>query len=386
MMRETLSPRERVLKAINHEEPDRVPIDISAVDEVMDALIEYYGIKTEDEKSTTYMGADGRVFERKKNQAQLLLLEKLHVDFRWAWAPYIGPELQTYPDGSRDGLFGIKRGGFFFGYALEHPLKDAQTVRDIEAYPWNEYANVDHYDYDQFARECRDFHEAGYAVYGGPWAPIAFWAMDLMGMDTLMVAMYDNPEVVNALIGKISDFYYRQAEIMFQKGKGFIDIFFMGDDYGVQNGLMMSRNLWKKFFAPHLERLWKLAKSHGLKVQLHSCGSVRELIPDFIAMGLDVLDPIQVRARGMEPEELKRNYGSWLAFHGSMDTQETLPFGSTKDIRKEVLHRLKTMAPGGGFILSPSQHLLTEIPLENIVTMYETAYEYGFYSVIHKMK
>ncbi len=201
-----------------------------------------------------------------------------------------------------------------------------------------------------------------------------------------MIAMYDNPEVAATLVEKIANFYYRQAEIMFQKGKGYIDIFFMGDDYGVQNGLMMSRRLWKKFFAPHLERFWRLAKSYDLKVQLHSCGSVRELIPDFIEMGLDVLDPIQVRARGMVPEELKKEFGDRLAFHGSIDTQETLPFGSKEDVKKEVLHRLKVMTPGGGFIISPSQHLLTEIPLENIVTMYETVYEYGFYSVIHKIK
>ena len=387
MVKETMSSRERVLKVINHQEPDRIPIDISAVDEVMDALIDYYGIETGEEQETRlYMGTDGRVFERKRHEAQLLLLEKLHVDFRWAWAPYIVPELKTYPDGSRDGLFGIKRGGLFFGYALEHPLKEARSVEEIEAYPWKEYANVDHYDYDQFEQECREFHDMGYAVYGGPWAPIAFWAMDLMGMDTLMMAMYDNPEVVAALVGKIADFYYKQAEIMFQKGKGYIDIFFMGDDYGVQCGLMMSRKLWKKFFAPHLERLWKLAKSYGLKVQLHSCGSVRELIPDFLEMGLDILDPIQVRAQGMNPAELKKDYGHRLSFHGSMDTQETLPFGSELDVKNEVLERLRTMAPGGGFILSPSQHLLTEIPLRNIVTMYETAYEYGFYSVIHKLE
>ncbi|MCX7667423.1 MAG: hypothetical protein N2Z84_00615 [Atribacterota bacterium] len=173
---------------------------------------------------------------------------------------------------------------------------------------------------------------------------------------------------------------------MFQKGKGFIDIFFMGDDYGVRNGPMVSRKLWKKFFAPRLERLWKLAKSYGLKVQLHSCGSVRELVPNFIAMGLDVLNPIQVQAQGMEPEKIKKNYGARLTFHGSMDTQKTLPFGTKEDVQKEVLHRLKTLALGGGFVLSPSQHLLTEIPLENIVTMSETAYEYGFYSTIHKME
>jgi len=144
LRKETLIPRERVLKTIEHQEPDRVALDISAVDEVMDALIDYYGIQVEEEEENKiYMGADGTLFERKRNQAQLLLLEKLHIDFRWAWAPYIGPELRVYPDGSRDGLFGIKRGGLFFGYALEHPLKEAKTIEDIEAYPWEKYTNLD---------------------------------------------------------------------------------------------------------------------------------------------------------------------------------------------------------------------------------------------------
>ncbi|GEM_PF-3473124 len=135
MPQETLSPRERVLKAINHEEPDRVPIDISAVDEVMDALIDYYGIKVDDEEIKIYMGADGRIFERKRNKAQLLLLEKLHVDFRWAWAPYIGPELRTYPDGSRDGLFGIRRGGLFLAMPWSTPCKMPVALKILRLIP-----------------------------------------------------------------------------------------------------------------------------------------------------------------------------------------------------------------------------------------------------------
>ncbi|HSV31322.1 MAG TPA: uroporphyrinogen decarboxylase family protein [Atribacteraceae bacterium] len=380
MLRETMSSRERVITAIEHREPDRVPIDVSAVDEVMEALIGHYGIKTGASAAVhSYIGTDGTLLEGKNREAQLRLLETLHVDFRWAWAPYCGPKLQTYPDGSREGLFGIKRDGLFFGYAVAHPLKEAQTISDIENYPWDLYANVDHYDYDRYREECRFFHEAGYAVYGGPWAPITFWAMDLMGMDRFMMTMYDQPEIVERLLQRIADFYFRQAQIMFEKGKGVTDIFFMGDDYGVQNCPMMSRKLWMRFIAPHLSRLWALAKAHGLKVQLHSCGSVRALIPDFIEMGVDVLDPIQVRAAGMNPAELKKEYGGLLTFHGSMDTQETLPFGTVHDVREEVRHRMTVMAPRGGFIISPSQHLLTEIPTENIVAMYEAAYEYGFY-------
>lgn len=386
MFSKPMTSRERALTAIDRREADRIPIDISAVDEVMDALIDYFEIKDEDkEERKLFMGADGTLVERRRFEAQLKLLDRLHVDFRWAWAPYIGPDLSTYPDGSRDGLFGIKRGGLFFGYALEHPLKEARTIKEIDSYPWECYTNLEHYDYDRYALECRRFHEEGYAVYGGPWAPISFWAMDLMGMDTFLMAMYDNPSLVERLLSHISGFYYEQARIMFEKGQGFTDIFFMGDDYGMQSCPLMHPRLWRRFIAPHLERLWGLAKSFGLKVQLHSCGSIRELVPDFIDRGVDVLDPIQVKAKGMTPEDLKEQFGNKLAFHGSMDTQETLPFGTPEDVRREVIHRLRTLAPGGGFILSPSQHLLTEIPLENIVTLYDAAYELGSYRNIHSL-
>ena len=134
------------------------------------------------------------------------------------------------------------------------------------------------------------------------------------------------------------------------------------------------------FIAPHLKRLYGLAKRHGLKVMHHSCGSVRKLLPDLIALGVDVLDPVQVRAAGMDAAELKRDFGDRVTFHGSMDTQQTLPAGSPTDVRAEVLDRLRHLAPGGGFILSGSQDYISDIPLENIVAIYDTAFECGRYA------
>ncbi|HHV62167.1 MAG TPA: PIN domain-containing protein [Firmicutes bacterium] len=134
------------------------------------------------------------------------------------------------------------------------------------------------------------------------------------------------------------------------------------------------------------ETLTHLRYNAGHKVMLHSCGSVRDLIPDLIEMGLDGLDPIQVRARGMNIEELKQEYGSVLTFRGSIDTQQTLPYGTPEDVKREVIDRICKIAPGGGFILNSSQNLLPEIPLENIITMYRTAYEYGHYDSLGQRK
>jgi len=131
----------------------------------------------------------------------------------------------------------------------------------------------------------------------------------------------------------------------------------------------------QRFVRPYLQRMYNVGKRHGKLVMHHSCGSVADLIPTFMEMGLDILEPIQVGAAGMDAAELARAYGGRLCFHGSIDTQHTLPFGSPEDVRREVRRRVETFRPYGGFTISPSQHMLPEIPTENIVAMYEAAWE-----------
>jgi uroporphyrinogen decarboxylase len=140
---------------------------------------------------------------------------------------------------------------------------------------------------------------------------------------------------------------------------------------------MMSLGMWRRFVRPHVERIYGLARRHGLKVMQHSCGSVCAFLPDLIECGLNILEPVQVRAKGMDPRELALQFGGRLAFHGSIDTQQTLPFGTPGDVRREVRERIETFKPYGGFTIAPSQHLMPEIPTENIVAMYEAAWEYG---------
>ena len=133
----------------------------------------------------------------------------------------------------------------------------------------------------------------------------------------------------------------------------------------------MSLEMWRKFIKPHLVRLFDLAKSYDLIVMLHCCGSIVDIIPDLIDIGLDALDPIQVRAAGMDAEYLARQFGKDLVFHGSIDTQQTLPNGTPADVAAEVKSRLEVF--GNGFICAPSQVFLPDIPVENIIVLYETA-------------
>ena len=347
-----MTSKERALAAMAHQKFDRVPVDYWAHGEVNKTLMEHFGL--EDYES---------------------LLCKLGVDFRVVRPRYAGPELKDN-GGQPVGLFGVRSRGTYSAAVSNVPLKDATTVKEIEDYP---FPRPDWYDYSGVAEECEKYSE--YAVVGGAWSPFFCTACSMMSMESLLIAMAWYPKVVECLHTKIVDFFYEVSRRQFEAAqglpsnevKGKMDIFFMGDDYGMQKGLIMSLEMWRKFIKPHLVRLFDLAKSYELKVMLHCCGSIVDIIPDLIDIGLDALDPIQVRATGMDAEYLAREFGKDLVFHGSIDTQQTLPNGTPADVAAEVKSRLEVF--GNGFICAPSQVFLPDIPVENIIALYETAAE-----------
>jgi len=345
-----MTSRERVIKTYNFQIPDRIPLDFCADEPVYDALIERVGVKN-----------------------QLELMKYLHIDFRWARPKWVGPEMKT-PDGRRTDYFWIPRKGVDFGYAIEHPLAHTETIKDVEDYNW---PKPEYYDYDVYVEEAKKTREEGYAVYGGHWGWFFGAATDLVGMEKFMMMMVDKPRVAFKVMEKITDFFYECSRIMFEKTKGYVDIFFTGDDYGQQQGPLVSLSMWRKLIKPHVKRLYSLAKEYNLYITQHSCGSITYVLDDLMELGLDAIEPVQVRAYDMDFESLTQRYGGRVVLQGSIDTQKTLPFGTEEDVRKEVLSRIKLFKDRGGFVLGPSQHLLSEIPLENILAMYDTAYKYG---------
>lgn len=345
-----MTSKERALRNYSFQSIDRFTIDFCACSEVYARLRKHYGVDDE-----------------------LALMEVLHVDFRYPKPEWIGPPLVT-PDGRSQDYFGIPRRGVGdFGYAIEHPLAEVSTVAEVQAYPW---PTVDMWDYDQYAEACARFEE--YCVLGGAWGWFFEAAAELVGMDRWLVLLYDKPEVAHAILAKIVDFMEGSSEIMFQVAGQHIDICFTGDDYGFQHGPMLSARMFDEFVRPYLQRMYDVGKRWGKPVMHHSCGSVAAYIPTFIEMGLDILEPIQVGAAGMSARELAGRYGGKLCFHGSIDTQSTLPFGTPQNVRREVRDRVETFKPYGGFTIAPSQHLLPEIPTESIVAMYEAAWEYAW--------
>jgi len=354
-MKIKMNSRERVIKTYNFELPDKIPVDFCADTPVYDALIARVGVKD-----------------------QLSLMEYFNIDFRWARPGWVGPMLKT-SNGRITDYFGIPREGVDFGYATTRPLADVKTTREVEDYINNKnnlWPRAEYYDFEVFLEEAKRFRDEGYAVYGGQWGWFFSAACDLVGMDKFFIMMFDLPEVAFKIMEMLSDTFMECNEIMFHKAKGYIDIYFTGDDYGQQCGPLVSPELWRKLIKPHAKKLFNHAKKFNLFIDQHSCGSITYILDDLIEIGLNSIEPVQVRAHDMEFKSLVDRYAGRVVLHGSIDTQQTLTFGSTEDVRKEVISRIELFKNKGGFILAPSQHFLTDIPLENILTMYKTAEEF----------
>jgi uroporphyrinogen decarboxylase len=195
-------------------------------------------------------------------------------------------------------------------------------------------------------------------------------------MEQLMMDLYLNPGIVEAIVNKVEEFTIGCLEVALKKYPGLIDLIGSGDDYGTQNGLLISPDSIQQFFIPSLKRHYDLGKKHGTMGYHHSCGAIFDIIPLMIDAGLEILNPLQTSAIGMDPMKLKKEFGKDLCFHGGIDTQQTLVTGTPEDVKAEVRERIDVLGPEG-YILSPSHTLQADVPAQNIVAMYEEAKEYG---------
>ena len=200
----------------------------------------------------------------------------------------------------------------------------------------------------------------------------------LRGLETSLMDPHDDPEFSHGLIDRVCGFFFEHHLRMFEACEGLIDIAQVTDDYGSQAGPLISLATFREFYRPWLQRFIDLCHAFGIKVFHHDDGSIREFLPDLVAMGIDILNPVQHTCPGMEREGLKRDFGGKVCFHGGIDNQGILPFGTSADVRREVRRSIDALAPDGtGYILAPCHNLQAVSPVENIVAMYEEAFDYG---------
>jgi uroporphyrinogen decarboxylase len=200
----------------------------------------------------------------------------------------------------------------------------------------------------------------------------------IRGMDTLMMDMMANPEMAHYILDKVFSFYYEYYRRMFEEAGDLIDIFALADDFGMQNTLLIGPELFDEFVALRLNEMAELAHKYNIKLLLHTCGNIELLIPRFIELGVDILDPVQPES--MDPVKIKTKYGQRITLRGGISVQNVISRGTVGEVKAETRRIVEALKPGGGYILSPGHPVLQDdIPPENIVAMYETGYKFGLY-------
>jgi len=383
-----MTPRERVIAALNHEEPDRIPLDLGGINTSLmlgthDRLKRFLGMP---DQPTAVLSKTWQIAKTAEP-----ILDYLSIDTRYVFPEIRLAQTADRPDeGSDEDTFtdewGIRRRFVLHYYDMEsHPLQDAEGLDAIELYPWPEPAETIVTDgLRERARRLRqetDFAVCGYM--GG--ASIFEQTWYLRSYEGLLIDFMVNKEFAHSLLSRVLEVRKKNADIYLSEVGEYLDVFQIGDDIATQENPAMSPALYREMLKPYHAELFRYIKERTpAKLYYHSCGSVIPLIDDLIEIGVDALNPIQVSARGMDTAELKRRFGNRIAFWGAIDSQKTLPFGSADAVRAEVRQRISDLAPGGGYILAGVHNLQPDIPPENIVAMYTEGAAFGKYPIAGK--
>ena len=349
-----MNARERVLAAMDRRPVDRVPTDIWATPEVWARLREHFGAE-----------ADIRA--------------ELQIDGIASVAPrYVGPRLPDVGPGQSVDLWGLRRRltahvGGAYSEQVFWPLAAARTIDDLDAYAW---PRTEWFDYSRLRAEAEAARRQQ-AVQCGYMAPFYYHNL-LRGLEQSLVDPLDAPELTHALLARLCAFFEAHHRRMFEVCGDRIDVAQVTDDLGGQHGPLISMAVYREFYAPWHRRFIDLCHEFGIRVLHHDDGSCRMFLPLLVDMGIDVLNPVQWVCPGMDMVELKAAFGERIAFHGGIDNQRVLPFGTPEEVRAEVRHCIDALASDGtGYILAPCHNLQVVTPVANIVAMYDEAARYG---------
>ncbi len=414
-----MTRRERVLCAIGHREPDKVPVDLGAMRSTGITAVAYGRLK----KHLGITGGSTDVYDVIQQLAQpedpiLDFFEADVIDLGRAflttpedWKDFTLPDgsaakipthLRVEPDGaggylarSEDGtVIGAMPKGTFFLSQTHFPLldwdgKDLSLLDRLSDYmgkvtwaalptaPGHKPLTPEHLAEIRGSakRLCETTDFAIMAGFGGN---LLEWGQFLCRNDQFLADLIENPRKAEALLDRLTEIHIANLEKFLDAVEGYVQIIQMGDDLGTQLAPQISPQMYRRFFKPRHKLLYeRIRKRAGIHLFLHSCGAIADLLPDLIEVGVEIINPVQTSARGMEPEKMKREFGKDLTFWGGgCDTQRVLPEGTEKEIDEHVRRRIETLARDGGFVFTQVHNIMPHVPPENIVAMVEAAKTY----------
>lgn len=389
-----MSPRERVVKALRREKPDRVPKDFSWTPQIYELIeektgsldiLDYFGCEmrmvrwrsTRKRRNfSAYLGESpygswiDHNFEGEKTEANELPSSK----YEWVRggqpsSPWINQEwgVGHIPTTSKE-----PKHSHLFGFV--YPMHNLKTVKELKEYPFSDYEAA--YRYRHIEEEVKKIHGRELCATAGLIPTIFEVSWQLTGMDKLFLDFVQNRPFAEYLLDYITEMRKFQIRRFAEAG---VDNIWLGDDVGTQRSMLMSPEMWRKWFKERMRSIISTAKRINPEVVIsyHSDGNIEKVIPEFIEIGIEVLNPVQPEA--MDPAKLKREYGEYLAFWGTVGTQTTMPFGTSEEVKRVVKERIETVGKGGGLLIAPTHFLEPEVPWENILAFFQAVEEYGAY-------
>jgi uroporphyrinogen decarboxylase len=405
-----MNSRERVLAALAHQEPDRLPIDLGGMRSTGITAIAY-------NRLLDHLGIEGMAKVADTGQ-QLANVEepvrqRFHVDIAaldmvsasWArtgcaWQPW------TLADGSRclvpvtfnpvldehgdwvilDGQGQVRsrmpKGGYYFD-GLYHALSEVDTIEGLDAMV-GEWRPISNEVLDYLHQQAKELYEnTEYAILGGFGGSFLESGQGLRGWDNFMMDLALRPDFAEHVMDLLLERHIENVGRYIEAVGEYVQIINVGGDLGTQNGPQLSPAMYRHYIQPRQARFWGYIHEHSdMRIFLHSCGGIYPLIEGLIEAGLDILNPVQTSAAGMDPVRLKREFGDRLVFWGGgCDTQTVLGNATPEEIREHVHERIRIFAPGGGFVFNQIHNVQVNVPPENVVAMLDAAYEFGTYPI-----
>ena len=346
-----MTSRERVFTALEHKTPDRCPVDFWAESTTLQTLFKYFGVSSEE-----------------------ALLDIFDVDLQFVGPRSLGKPSVTLPDGGFENPDGsryrfVKNDSCAYAECVYRPLEDMETVDEVRTY--DKWPDADAFDWDHFAEDIGKRHEKRVIKLftGGLFER----AWGLRGQENFLTDMILSPDIPHYIMGKLTDYFIDYVRHAMDAAGDLIDIVYTYDDIATQKSLIMSHEMLEEFVYPYHRKLNAVIRHYGKRVLYHSCGAVFPEIPSLMSHPIDILNPLQPLAAGMDLQKIKDTYGSVLSFHGGIDIQELLPHGSPEEVKNAVRRAISILGKDGGYIMTAAHNIQNDTPVENIIAMYDPA-------------